>query len=547
MKTVLLFVPHEDDEINLAGATIVRLKEEGARVICAFLTNGDWLYSAKVRFVEALASLSALGVPENDAVFLGYPDGGTLGERSLFMHKKDTPLEAAGHTETYGAAAHPDFASAVRGHPTPYTWDGLLSDIEALLLHFKPDTIIGTDFDRHPDHRMASLALDTVMGRMLNRKGNDYFPIYLKGFAYSTAFEAEDTLFTESHTPAAAVNPAALSYPDYGTDNPAFPWEARLRFAVPASCRTIDMKENRLFRALSSYISQRIFVRVGRIAKGDQVFWQRRTDSLTHGARLSATSGDPSHLTDFRTIYTENITAGAPVFSGDAWTPDDTDTKKSVTATFDAPHTISAISLWGSAYETGKTRVTLHFGNGYETETALSEKGRETKIEIPPQNHISEVTLTVTAGCGAITEWDLYETKSQPVPLLHILANDRFAYEDCTVWPGETPPEISAYTHDIEEPIRWFLNGAETTLSDIQKAVDNLKQPLQIRAEAGALSHEIRIEKKSHFDLMKYKLKQKAAILYIEKVRLQHESRHHAMKQAAKKEKKNILTSGGNP
>ena len=84
-------------------------------------------------------------------------------------------------------------------------------------------------------------------------------------------------------------------------------------------------------------------------------------------------------------------------------------------------------------------------------------------------------------------------------------------------------------------------------LSDIQAAVDTLAKPLQIRAEAGTLTNEIRIEKKSRFDLMKYKLNQKAAILYIEKVRLQHESRHHAMKQAAKKEKEKLLTSGGNP
>ena len=547
MKTVLIFVPHEDDEINLAGATIVRLKEEGAHVICAFLTNGDWLYSAETRFAEALASLAALGVPEDDAVFLGYPDGGADGERSLFMHGKETPVVAAGHAETYGTAAHPDFASAVRGRPTPYTWDGLLSDIEALILHYMPDTIIGTDFDRHPDHRMASLALDTAMGRILNRKGNDYFPIYLKGFAYSTAFQAEDTLFTESHTPAAAVSSAALAYPDYGTDNPAFPWEARLRFAVPASCRTIDMKENRLFRALSYYISQRIFVRVGRIAKGDQVFWQRRTDSLIHGAELSAASGDPSHLADFRTMYTEDITADAPVFSGDCWKPEETNPEKSVTVTFAAPRTVSAVSLWGSAYETGETRITLHFENGYEISANLSEKGRETKIEIPPQENISEVTLTVTAGPGAVAEWDLYETKSQPVPLLHITADDRFAYENYTIWPGETPPEISAYTHDIEEPVRWFLNGNETTLPDIQKAVDTLMKPLQIRAEAGNLSDEIRIGKKSRFDLMKYKLNQKAAVLYIEKVRLQYESRHHAMKQAAKKEQAKLLTSGGNP
>lgn len=38
---VMVFVPHEDDEINIAGAAIYGLRQEGFRVICVFATNGD--------------------------------------------------------------------------------------------------------------------------------------------------------------------------------------------------------------------------------------------------------------------------------------------------------------------------------------------------------------------------------------------------------------------------------------------------------------------------------------------------------------------------
>ena len=35
---VMVFIPHEDDEINVAGATIYGLKQEGFHVICVFAT-----------------------------------------------------------------------------------------------------------------------------------------------------------------------------------------------------------------------------------------------------------------------------------------------------------------------------------------------------------------------------------------------------------------------------------------------------------------------------------------------------------------------------
>lgn len=48
-KTIMIIVPHEDDEINLAGATIYGAAKEGIRVLCVFVTDGDWEYPASVR------------------------------------------------------------------------------------------------------------------------------------------------------------------------------------------------------------------------------------------------------------------------------------------------------------------------------------------------------------------------------------------------------------------------------------------------------------------------------------------------------------------
>lgn len=535
VKIALVLVPHEDDEINLAGATIVRLREEGTRVICAFVTNGDWLYSADIRIAEALASLSVLGVPEEDAVFLGYPDGGVCGERSLLLRGRNGVMEADGHRETYGSARKKDFATKQTGHPTPYIWDGLLEDIEHLLLAYHPDLIIGTDFDRHPDHRMVSMALDIGMGRILNRKGNKWFPLYLKGFAYSVAFEGEDRFFSEMHLPATKINRNAVAYPEYGTDNPAFPWEERLRFPVPESCRLRNVSENIIFKALFSYISQRIFVRTGRLVTGDQVFWQRRTDNLLFQAEMTASSGNASRLCDFQTIYTEDIAAEKPAFTKMEWLPEKTDDEKWVRVNFSEPKHIETISLWGSPYETGRARVRISFGNGYRADVSLFPHGRETRVEIEPQDDVTEITLRLleTDGHG-LTEWGIYETAVQAIPLLRICANDAFAYH-FVIWPGEAAPTISAYTHDTEDPVRWFWNGKEMSLSALQEACQNLSGAATIRAESGELADEIRIERKNIWQKLKFQWNQKMAILYLQKVRLQKEGAHHAMKKEAKK------------
>ena len=39
--SLMVIIPHEDDEINLAGSLIYGARQEGVPVKCVFLTNGD--------------------------------------------------------------------------------------------------------------------------------------------------------------------------------------------------------------------------------------------------------------------------------------------------------------------------------------------------------------------------------------------------------------------------------------------------------------------------------------------------------------------------
>lgn len=540
INTILVVVPHEDDEINLAGSTIYKAKQEKRRVICVFVTNGDWLYSADIRMKEALQSLRILGVPEEDTIFLGYPDGGTHAERSIFMHGKDNVLNANGRTHTYGSQYKKDFATEEYGHPHAYRWENLLMDLKNIILKYKPEMIIGTDFDNHPDHRMCSIALDTAMGHILNKKGNNYFPIYLKGFAYSTAFEGKDDFFTSVNIQSTKINEEALTYPEFGIDNPAFEWDKRVRFPVPEACRTIDLKRNVIYRALCSYVSQRIFVRASRIINGDQVFWQRRTDNLAHQGQITVSSGHGEYLHDFQTMYANDISVKKPVFNNYAWQPEEQDKEKWCRCTFSSPQHIETISFWGNIeLENQILAGKLIFSNGYRYQVGeLRTKGRETIIPIIPQDHVEWIEFRIQKYTGktGIAEWGIYAKQDDTLPLVHVLIDGEFCY-DYTILSDKMPIKLSIYRHHMNQKIKWKLNGIEITKGDLQKILLHPKRSVEIQLEMAdsLLQSETHVFVESKLVVLNKKFGQIINRFQMHIQRLKTEPRHHAMKKKAKK------------
>lgn len=92
---VMVFAPHPDDETLGVGGVLQHSVNAGAAVRVVYLTDGDnnpWMQGlaerrwpgqaedrvrwGRLRRREALAALSCLGVPEECALFLGYPDQG---------------------------------------------------------------------------------------------------------------------------------------------------------------------------------------------------------------------------------------------------------------------------------------------------------------------------------------------------------------------------------------------------------------------------------------------------------------------------------------
>lgn len=484
-RTMLVLIPHEDDEINLAGTVIYQARKSGIRVICAFLTNGDWKYPGLVRIKEAIKALAVLGVKKEDVLFLGYPDGGVHGERNVFVHGQKEALKGRnGRKETYGIGSHEDFSMQYRGYHQSYTWNGMIEDVKDVILCYKPSLILATDFDSHPDHRLCYFAFLSAMREILS-ENQSYRPEILMGFCYSTGFEGTKD-FYDKHLLSSVINEQQIWNTAYETDNPPYEWKKRIRFPVAEDCRNL-LKNNIIFKALCCHVSQKAPARAVRLVNGDQVFWRRRTDNLIYNGKVSVSSGEKKYLYDFMMMNVHNLTDKKPVIEDYLWIPDPDDKEKWCRCDFDVPQHIEAVAFYGNIDEENRIlRGRLTFSTGYSCMVGpFRKQGHENLVTVPVQNGVKWVKFEVleSEGTGAgISEWEILGKQEASFSILQICADDHFAY-DWYIYPGEEP-QISDYTYGISGELQWFLNGVPATISEVNEKVRHLKGKIVVRVEA---------------------------------------------------------------
>ncbi len=188
---MLVLAPHCDDETLGAGGLIHAAQRAGLEVRVVIETNGDgylfatmedfrriyprasdFIRMGNVRQQESLSALRLLGVPENNVIFLSYPDRGTP-ELWNDHWLADDPYRSP-YTEStrspYPVTHNPDAV---------YAGEDLLADLLAIIESYRPDLIVYPHPDDvHPDHwglsAFTRLALTTV-----GRDYPDYHPAAL--------------------------------------------------------------------------------------------------------------------------------------------------------------------------------------------------------------------------------------------------------------------------------------------------------------------------------------------------------------------------------
>ncbi|MGQ9478279.1 MAG: PIG-L deacetylase family protein [Candidatus Bipolaricaulia bacterium] len=161
IERVLVIAPHTDDEILSAGGVIQRHLSLGAKVVVVILTNGDGQYRRLIpssrasislgyaRQKESLAALAHLGLPQENVIFLGYPDRGlsalwnSYWDCDRLYSSKYTKAERSPYRDSFTLEA-------------PYCGLSVVADLVKILEQERPQLIyLPHPNDLHPDHQAA--------------------------------------------------------------------------------------------------------------------------------------------------------------------------------------------------------------------------------------------------------------------------------------------------------------------------------------------------------------------------------------------------------
>jgi N-acetylglucosaminylphosphatidylinositol deacetylase len=510
--TVMVIVPHEDDEINVAGATIYGAVKEGLQIILVYVTNGDFQYKADIRYKEVKRMASIMSLPMENIHFLGFPDNSG---KELLATRDRVFINHAGFSETHGSYGIIDYPTQYMGGPLSYTYNNLVLAIKDIIGRFKPSTIIAIDEDVHVDHQLTSIAVEESICKVVKENSN-YTPKVLKSFAYDTDFESINDYYA-MHLQSTVQNRAWIVADFLSTNNPMLLWEDRIRIPVPPDCRSLSLVENPIFRALGAHMSQSSYKHGPKLINGDQIFWQRRTDNLVLHATVTATSGNISKINDFLRYDSYDVTKKIANPEDYTWIPDDTDQESTVTIRFDEPTEIKYINWFENVWFSNDIGQALQ-GTTIKTSTGL-------EINIPPYYYphfeafpyikkyvfeqpitIDWISFTVMKPKGVmagISEIEIYPPNNQFPTYCHIVCNEQFAY-DWVVYPGERLPSISVYCDSVmdNKDFTFSIDGKNIDYKLMTEILPTLikNKSIIIRYGNYQIYHEIVLKQGNHWD-----------------------------------------------
>lgn len=477
---ILILAPHPDDEINVAGNMILNLSAAKAEIFVAYSTNGDFDISADIRAQEAVNSLKILGVPPEKIIFLGYGDTFNGKGNPHIFYAENPTTSPAGHKKTYAPKNFVDYAKKTFGKHSFYTKKSFKRDLKSLILELRANIIFCVDFDSHADHRTLSVLFEEVLGEILSENSN-YRPEVYKKFAYSTAFTAAPDFY--------ATNLRATPKPKLGEtdtydfdfiDRANYIWENRVRFPVAEVCRQTILKDNPLAEAIFAHKSQKNEWNALRILNSDEVFFERRTDSQTFSAKITATSGDSSKVCDFKIIDTKNVDIYPPQIENNLWQPSADDLQKKLFFEWNEPIQVQKIVIYGNPLDNFAEKISLKLV--FDKLTVNFADFKIFNIEIPARGcpfafntekfYVKRAEITAinpknNFGLAEVEFFANVEPLRKIPPFIKIISKDNFIYR--YVVPYEIDKiSLEIYRFHVENPVKITATAHdETILSEI--------------------------------------------------------------------------------
>ena len=468
---VLILAPHPDDEINIAGNMILTLAAAKAEIFVAYSTNGDFEQTAEIRAKEAVNALKILGVPREKIIFLGYGDGHKLSEIQT--------KSPADHVETYAAEGFIDYAKKTFGRHSPYTKKNFKRDLKSLLLELRANIIFCVDFDSHADHRNLSILFEEVLGEILSER-SDYRPEVYKKFAYATAFTAAPDFYAPNLLSTLKPKIGETDTYDFDfIDRANYIWENRARFPVMHS-QTL-LKENPIAEAVFAHKSQRNEWNTLRILNSDEIFFERRTDSQTFSAKVTATSGDAYKVKDFKIIDTDNVEAIPAQIANNLWQGE------KIFFYWEEPVQVQRIVIYGNLLDDVPTKISLKLELA-DSQAVIDKAGisldnvKNFSAEIPRHGcplvidtekifvtraEISAVDVGKNFGLSEVEFFANAEPIRKIAPFIKLTINDNFFYRYAVPYEVDKI-SVGLYRFHVDAPVKVTATaGDENILSEI--------------------------------------------------------------------------------
>lgn len=423
-QKVMLLVPHQDDDINVLGGVMEEYVKYGSEVTVVFSTNGDYYGLADVRLREAVDALGGIGIPEDHLIFLGYGDQWDKAGPHIYNAQPGTVVQSvAGYTQTYGTSGHGAYREG-----REYTVDNFLSDIENVILDYRPDVLYCVDYDYNIDHRALSHSFEKVMGKIL-KEYPDYRPQVFKGYAYNTAWESEKDFYGEN-----LVSAKNIFAEPYLQQPAVYRWEDRVRLPVSADGLSRSVISAGQHEMLSVYASQGGNMYGARVINSDKVFWQRGTGSLSYQARIETSSGAAELLNDFMILESVDLLDSDHAPYDGTWIPEPSDSEKQILVEFPEPVELKQIVLYDHPdSEKNVLDAVITFDDGTVVRTGpLDPSGAATRISVSTKAVSSfTVSLSRMQGTAGLTELEAYgrEMDPQPVFLKLMDEDENFVYD----------------------------------------------------------------------------------------------------------------------
>lgn len=341
-KKVLLFIPHQDDEINIAYGLLYKIRNIAESIKVVYSTNGNYVVKEKYRLKEGIGSLKKVGIKKENIIFMGYSDQIPEAETHLY-HENKKWIDNKNNSFTM-TPYNNDYHFLKYHEHALFNKENFIKDINSIILDEMPDVIICIDFDSHPDHRALSLSLEKALGMVL-RKNHTYHPKVLKAFAYPTSYKGYDDYSFNNPSTKFLKEEHSLEL----LQNPYYSWKDRIIFKNPKCATNYLYLKNIYFYGLLKHKSQYILNRINQVINSDLVFFERNTNNLLNKAKISISSGNPDYLNDFMLFDTDNITGGInrEVVLNEGYTViDKNDKNKKVTIEFLNEVNINVIKIY---------------------------------------------------------------------------------------------------------------------------------------------------------------------------------------------------------